>query len=101
MPAAQVAAPFTREGHATPQRPQFAALVERFTSQPLEATPSQSAKPSLQAKPQAPAAQVARAFAGAAQAFPHAPQWATLVAVLVSQPLEAVPSQSPKVAVHA
>jgi hypothetical protein len=54
----------------------------------------------LHAKPQAPAAQVAVLFAGGTHALPHAPQWATLVAVLTSQPLPARPSQLPKPALQ-
>ena len=99
--AEQVGEELAREGHATPQRPQLPAAVKRLTSQPFDAMPSQSAKPSLQAKPHAPAAQVARALAGAGHALSHAPQWATLVVVLVSQPSEAMPLQSPKVGAQA
>jgi hypothetical protein len=101
MPDAHVGAALARAGHATPQRPQFEAFASRSTSQPSAAMPLQSAKPSVQAKPHAPAAQVARAFAGAVQATPQPPQWATLVTVLVSQPSAAMPLQSPKPAVQA
>jgi len=84
-----------------PQRPQWATLVERSTSQPLAAFPSQSPKPGLQVKPQVPLPQVALAWAGAAHARPHAPQCEVLVRVSTSQPLLALPSQSPKPAAQA
>jgi len=81
--------------HAAPQDPQWVELVLVFTSQPLEATPSQSAKPALQVKPQAPAEQVAVALALAGQGAPQRPQCCTLVLVFTSQPLTALPSQLP------
>jgi hypothetical protein len=49
----------------------------------------------LQVNPHAPAAQVAAPLAGAGQLVPHAPQWAAVVRVSVSQPLAAMPSQLP------
>jgi hypothetical protein len=92
LPAAQVEAALAA-AQAPPQRPQWAALVRVSTSQPLVGTPSQSAKPALQAPTrQAPAAQAAVAL-GSAQVRPHAPQLATVVARLVSQPLATAPSQ--------
>jgi len=81
--------------HPAPQAPQWVELVRVSTSQPLEATPSQSAKPARQVNPQAPAAQVAAAFALAGQAAPQRPQCCTLVLVFTSQPLTALPSQLP------
>jgi hypothetical protein len=87
--------------HATPQPPQLALSVRTFTSQPSEATPSQSAKPGAQAaSPQVPPAQADVAL-GSAQARPQAPQLALLLWRLVSQPLAAAPSQSPEPALHA
>ncbi len=71
------------------------------TSQPLAATPSQSAKPVAQLKPQVPLAQVVVAFARVGQAFAQPPQWATLVRVSISQPLVATPSQFPKFGLQA
>jgi hypothetical protein len=69
--------------------------VAVFTSQPLEGSPSQSAKPVAQVvTAHALAAQVAVAL-GSAHARPHAPQLAALVRRSVSQPLPAAPSQSP------
>ena len=83
-------------GQTVPQAPQLVLLVLVLTSQPLAASPSQSAKPAAQAASvQAPALQRVVAL-GSAQARPHPPQWAALVAVSVSQPLAAWLSQSPK-----
>ena len=66
------------------------------TSQPLAGLRSQSRKPVAQAATaHAPAAHVEVAL-GSAQARPQTPQCAGLVWVLVSQPLVATPSQSPK-----
>jgi hypothetical protein len=50
--------------------------------------------------PQTPAAQLAVAFAPAAQARPQAPQCARLAVVATSQPSAATPLQSPKPALH-
>jgi len=75
------------------QAPQWAALVRVSTSQPLLASPSQSAKPARQVEPQAPPAQLAVELAGTGHARMHAPQCAGSVCVLVSQPLAASPSQ--------
>jgi hypothetical protein len=81
---------------AVPHAPQLALSVRVFTSQPLAGFVSQSAKPAAQAAmAHAPAAQLAVAL-GSAHARPHAPQWATAVRVLVSQPFAATASQSPK-----
>jgi hypothetical protein len=67
-----------------------------LTSQPLASTPSQLAKPAPQApRVQRPATQLAAALANW-QLLPHTPQLVTLVEVLTSQPLTALPSQLPK-----
>ena len=79
--------------HALPHRPQLAVAVSD-ASHPLDASPSQSAYPVAQVNPHAPAAHVAVAFGASGHARPHAPQLAALVAVLVSHPLVASPSQS-------
>ena len=92
-PAEQADVPFAVE-QALPHRPQFPAVVRMFTSQPLAAIPSQSAKPALQVNPHAPAAHVTVAFALAAHARPQPPQWSTLVTVFVSHPVIRLPSQS-------
>jgi hypothetical protein len=69
--------------------------VRVSTSQPLAGSRSQSAKPAAHAAtPQVPPAQVALAL-GSTHARPHAPQLASLVWRLVSQPSLAVPLQSP------
>jgi hypothetical protein len=94
-PAVQAAVPLATVQRVA-QLPQWATSEPRFTSQPLEASPSQSAKPAAQVKAQAPTAQDTVALALAAHAIPHAPQCATLVRVSTSQPLAAVVSQSPK-----
>jgi len=87
-------------GQATLHAPQLALLARVFTSQPLLATPSQSAKPGAQAAmAQAPAAQVEAAL-GSAQTRPQAPQFEALEERSASQPLEATPSQSPKAPVQ-
>jgi hypothetical protein len=79
-----------------PQRPQAPTLVRVSTSQPLVGLPSQSAKPGLQARTaQRPEPQVAVALARR-HALPQAPQWETLLARVVSQPLAEEPSQSPR-----
>jgi hypothetical protein len=99
-PAAQLAVEFAGVGQARPHAPQCVALVCVGASQPLVASPSQSAKSALQANPQRPAAQAALALAGAGHTFPHAPQWVALVCVAASQPLVASPSQSAKPALQ-
>ncbi len=63
-------------------------------------SPSQSPKPALQLPTaHAPEAQAAVAL-GTLHARPQAPQCALVLVVLVSQPLAALPSQSPKPALH-
>ncbi len=81
-------------GHTAPQRPQLPVSVARFVSQPLAALPSQSAKPTAQVTPQAPALHVEVALALAGQVFPHAPQLRTSAESVTSQPFEAMRSQS-------
>jgi hypothetical protein len=83
----------------TPHPPQFASDVRVSISQPLEATPSQSAKPVEQAVIwQLPLAQLSVAFARL-QVVPHEPQFAAVVSG-ASQPFESTPSQSSKPASH-
>jgi hypothetical protein len=96
-PATQLWAP----EQGLPHAPQWALLVLRLASQPLAALPSQLPKPAAHAPTvHAPAAQPAVAL-GSEQGRSHPPQWATVVRVLVSQPLLAIPSQSPSPAVQA
>jgi hypothetical protein len=86
--------------HATPQSPQFSALVFRSISQPLvRALPSQLPHPELHAMEQLPVAHAAVPWL-VLHAAPQDPQLATLVLRLVSQPLPELPSQSPCGDVH-
>jgi hypothetical protein len=97
-PAAQTGAALDRL-HAFRHAPQL--LASRFvsTSHPFAGFASQSAKPALHAKVQAPALHADAAFV-AVHAFPHAPQLLTSAAVLISHPSAACPSQSAKPALH-
>jgi hypothetical protein len=84
-PAAQPAVPLVAE-QRLPTAPQWSGLVARFTSQPLAAMPSTSAKPSVQLPmAQAPAAQTGAALSSE-QALPQAPQLRTSVCASISQP---------------
>jgi hypothetical protein len=88
---------------ACAQAPQLLSSLLRLISHPLIGLPSQSAKPALQADTvhwpdeQADAAVLARLL----QLSPHAPQFATEVDRLVSQPSAGFPLQSPKPALQA
>ena len=88
-------------GHTLPQAPQLLLSVLTLISQPFVAIASQLRKPALQApRPQAPVVHVDAALAKE-QRTPQPPQLFTSVErTLVSQPLLAVPSQSPKPVVH-
>jgi hypothetical protein len=98
-PPAQPATPLATL-HARPQAPQLDGVARRSVSHPLRGSPSQSPKPALQLPtPHAPARQAAVAL-GTLHTRPQAPQCAVAVLVLVSQPLAASPSQSPKPALH-
>lgn len=77
----------------TPQAPQL-VFVSSWVSQPFEGSPSQSPQPALQAMAHFPETQLAVPFVEL-HALPHAPQFNGSVSVLVSQPFEASPSQSP------
>jgi hypothetical protein len=78
-----------------PQAPQSLGSTSRLASQPLAGLPSQSAKPRLQVAMHVPPVQVEVAL-GEEQTVPQAPQWLGSLAVLVSQPLAGLPSQSVK-----
>ena len=92
-PCAQPAVAFARL-HAIPHAPHDVTVVAVFVSQPSEVIMLQSAYPVLQAPmAQDPAVQTAVALASV-QAFPHAPQLCGSVAVIASQPSEAIPLQS-------
>ncbi len=94
-PRVQPAVAFVSE-HARPHMPQLLGVVARFASHPFAAFPSQSPKPAEQVYAHVPMVHVAELFARAPQGAPHAPQWAVLPLVSVSQPFEASPSQFPK-----
>lgn len=78
-PAAQVARPFAGVAHARLQTPQCVTVVRVSTSQPLLASPSQSAKPVVQANPQLAALHVDVAFARTGQGEQSVPQVSTAV----------------------
>jgi hypothetical protein len=80
--------------HPADEHPPQWACDERSTSQPLDATPSQSANPALHAAMAHPEfVQLAVAWASE-HTCPQVPQFAVSVVVLTSQPVEAIPSQS-------
>jgi hypothetical protein len=86
--------------HTAPQAPQLGRLVFRFVSHPSAPLPLQSPSPGLQTvMPQTPATQLGVPPV-AGHALPHAPQFETLVWVFTSQPLDGLPSQFSKPAVH-
>jgi hypothetical protein len=86
---------------AVPHAPQLETDVASAASQPLAAAPSQLPKPREHVSPQAPALHVASELDPLAQALPQRPQLPVAVVRLVSQPLAATPSQSPKPTLHA
>ncbi len=87
-------------GHEVPHAPQLPLSVLVFTSQPLAPLPSQFAKPTEHApRAQLPPMQVDAAL-GSAQRWPQVPQFASSAWRFDSQPFAAVPSQSPKDALH-
>jgi hypothetical protein len=108
-PALQVATahvPAVHEGvpfavlQVSPQVPQLPTDVSVLVSQPFVGLLSQLPKPALQdATPHAPPTQAAVPLV-VVHAVPQAPQFPTLVARLVSQPLLASLSQSPKPALQ-
>src|SRR4051812_15021895 len=85
-------------GHGMAQAPQLATSPRTSISQPVLATPSQSANPMTQSPmvPHTPAVQVATTFAGGVQALPHVVQLAGSLARSVSQPSETMVLQSSK-----
>ena len=85
--------------HARPQPPQWARFVLVFASQPSFGLPLQSAHPALHVGVQTLFVQLVCPWT-LTQGLLHAPQWATLFEVFVSQPVAALPSQSAKGAVH-
>ena len=77
------------------QDPQAAGVALRLTSQPLAGLPSQSASPSPQRDAQEPMVHEAAAPEAAVQRVSQVPQWSRSPWRSVSQPLAAMPSQSP------
>jgi hypothetical protein len=94
-PAAQVAVALGPAAHALPQAPQWARFVRPSTSQPSAGSALQSKKPGAQRKAQRPSAQTAAALVPVGHARPQVAQWEGSAARLASQPLAAMPSQSP------
>jgi hypothetical protein len=87
--------------HEKPQLPQLPLLKFRFTSQPVDGSPSQLAKLGLQSpSPQTPSWQIGEAFLGSAQTVVQPPQWVTSDRRSVSQPSRGLPLQSPKPGLH-
>jgi hypothetical protein len=95
IPAAQpTVAPGTASQGA--QEPQCIGSVRGSTSQPFAAFASQSRRPALQARVQAPLMHMAVVPVVAVQAIPQPPQLARLVSRSVSQPFMRLASQSPR-----
>lgn len=80
--------------HVAPHAPQCAGSEPSETSQPVEASPSQSPRPALQVDPHWPMAHTATASARVGHAAEHIPQCAALEASSTSQPLAPSLSQS-------
>src|SRR5690349_8594933 len=85
--------------HTVPQPPQFWMLFVVAVSQPFFGFASQLPKPAAHVIPQTPALQKARPFV-VSQARAQPPQFLVLVSVFVSQPFEAMPSQSANGEMH-
>jgi len=100
VPLAQVDVAFARAAHAAPHAPQCPVLTDVSISQPLTAAPSQSRNVPVHVNPHVPAAHVDVALARVGHAVPHAPQCAAVLVVFVSQPVVALPSQSPQPTEH-
>lgn len=96
VPPPQVGVAFARPGQTDGHEPQWDGSLLRSTSQPLAASPSQSAKPALHEMPQVPPPHVRDELGRVGHTFPHEPQRFTSVCVSVSQPFTGFASQSPK-----
>ena len=94
MPELQAAVPLAPPEHTCPQEPQLPTSEVLSTSQPSAVLLLQSKNPVLQAMPHAPEVQAAAAFVRLGQTFPQAPQLLVLVFLLISQPVDALLSQS-------
>jgi len=75
--------------------PQFAVELSRSVSQPLATSPSQSPHPLEHTLEHAPPTHAATALGLGTHGVAHEPQCSTLDDVLVSQPFDSLPSQSP------
>lgn len=91
-PPTQFAVPLT-SGQILVQLPQLSTLFDVSTSQPLDASVSQSRKLPVHVMEHAPSAHVAVPWF-VEHGVPQAPQFLTLVFVFVSHPFESMPSQS-------
>jgi hypothetical protein len=80
----------------TPHAPHWLTSVAVATSQPLVHEPSQLVKPALQVRAQKPALHPPVALAAAGHTLLQKPQWRASPRRSTSQPLAALPSQSPK-----
>jgi len=97
-PSEQLAVPFVLL-QAVPQLPQFATLAFVLTSQPFVERPSQFANPALHVPSvHVPDGHDSLAF-GKLHVEPHDPQSVSVLSD-VSQPLAALPSQSPSPGLH-
>jgi hypothetical protein len=92
-------APALAKEQTVPHAPQFVALVFVFVSQPSAAPPEQLPKPTAQDTEHTDAVQVGVALT-VEHAAAHAPQFAALVVVFVSQPSATIPLQLPKPTLH-
>ena len=107
-PARQALAPRHRPAqqlcpaaHASPQPPQWFTSASRGCSHPLASAPSQSPKPAAHARRHAPAAHVAAMLGRVAQAVPHDPQLAALLARSTHAPAHAVAGAAQVSVAHA
>jgi hypothetical protein len=92
-PPEHVPVAFAGLAHTVPQAPQFDGDVAVETSQPFDATWSQSANPALHDATVHEAPLHAAVAFGRLHALWHAPQFAGSIATFVSQPFEGLPSQ--------
>jgi hypothetical protein len=92
-PPTQPATPLATSPHTIPQPPQSFVLLATEVSQPLATLPSQSAYPAAHWMLHAPCVQAGVPCA-VEQTVWQAPQLPTSDARLVSQPFQALPSQS-------
>lgn len=96
-----VAMPFGGVGQTFPQRPQWLALEDTTTSQPLLESPSQSALPATHPSEHVPIEHTPTLPPALGQTVPHAPQFRPLVRRSTSHPSSGLPLQSAKLGLHA